>query len=110
MSLIIEDVKRALAVEPTNLDFDGELYTNINAAKSILVQLGVIELDIDITSGTEWPVFNSDIVGELAKQHLVLKVKSIFDPTASETIGRAYESVIRELADRIVHEIDEEAA
>lgn len=110
MTLIIEDVKKALAIEPNNLGYDGELYININAAKSTLVQLGVVELDITIDETTSWPVFNSDVVGELAIQYLVLKVKYIFDPTASETIQRAYTETLKEYESRIVHEIDEEAA
>ena len=110
MTLIIEDVKKALAIEPNNLAFDGELYININGAKSTLIQLGVTELDISIDEETSWPLFNSDVVGEFAKQYLVLKVKSIFDPTASETIQRAFAEVLKESEARIVHELDEEAA
>lgn len=110
MTLIIEDLKRALAVEPNNLSFDGELYVNINLAKSILIQLGVEELDIDINEATSWPVFNSDVVGEFAKQYIVLTVKSIFDPTASETIRKTFADTIASLESRIVHELDEEAA
>lgn len=110
MTLIIEDVKKALAVEPNNLAFDGELYININSAKSILVQLGVVELDISVDEGTSWPIFDSDVVGELAIQYMVLKVKSIFDPTASETIQRAFSEGMASLESRIVHELDEEEA
>jgi hypothetical protein len=110
MTIIIEDVKKALAIDPDNLGFDGELYININAAKSTLVQLGVVELDITIDEETSWPVFNSDVVGEHAKQYLVLKVKSVFDPTASETIRSAFDAYMVELESRIVHELDEEAA
>jgi hypothetical protein len=109
MALIIEDVKKALAIEPNNLGFDGELYVNINSAKSVLVQLGVTELDINIDETTNWPVFNSDVVGEFAKHYMVLKVKSIFDPTASETIQKTLSEGITALESRIVHELDEEA-
>lgn len=110
MTLIIEDVKKALAVEPNNLAFDGELYVNIGSAKAILIQLGVTELDIDVDETTSWPVFDSDVVGELAKHYMVLKVKSIFDPTASETIQRTFSEGMLSLESRIVHELDEEAA
>lgn len=110
MTLIIEDVKKGLAIEPDNLGYDGELYLNINAAKSALIQLGVDELDITIDETTEWPVFNSDVVGELSKEYLVLKVKTVFDPTASDTISRAFKNFLIELEARIVHQIDEETA
>jgi hypothetical protein len=110
MTLIIEDVKKALAIEPSNLAFDGELYVNINSAKSILIQLGVEELNISIDETTSWPVFDSDVVGELAQHYMVLKVKSIFDPTASETIQRTFSEGMVSIESRIVHELDEEAA
>jgi len=110
MTLIIEDVKKALAVDPNNLAFDGELFVNINSAKSILVQLGVEELNISIDETTSWPVFDSDVVGELTKHYMVLKVKSIFDPTASETIQRIFSEGMITLESRIVHELDEEEA
>ena len=110
MTLIIEDVKKALAIEPNNLAFDGELYVNINSAKSILIQLGVAELDISVDETTSWPVFDSDVVGELARHYMVLRVKSIFDPTASETIQRTFSEGMVSLESRIVHELDEEAA
>lgn len=110
MTLIIEDVKKALAIDPGNLAFDGELYVNINSAKSILIQLGVEELNIDIDEEASWPVFNSDVVGELAKHYMVLKVKSIFDPTASETIHKTFADGMIAIESRIVHELDEEAA
>lgn len=109
MTLIIEDIKRALSIEPNNLGFDGELYININSAKSILIQLGVDELDITIDETTSWPTFNSDVIGELAKHYMVLKVKTIFDPTASETIFKTLVDGMTALESRIVHEIDEEA-
>ena len=110
MSLIIEDLRGAIGIEPNNLGFDAELFPNINAVKSILVQLGVTELDITIDDTTSWPVFNSDVVGEFAKQYLILKLKRVFDPTASETIERAFKETIQEYEVRIVHELDEEAA
>ncbi len=110
MTLIIEDLKKALAIDPNNLAFDGELFVNINSVKSILIQLGVEELNVSIDETTSWPVFDSDVVGELAKHYLVLKVKSIFDPTASETIQRTFSEGMVNLESRIVHELDEEAA
>lgn len=110
MSLIIEDVKQGITIEPDNLGFDGELYLQLNAAKSILVQLGVDELNISVDESTSWPIFDSDLIGELSKQYMVLKIKTIFDPTASETIAKAHSDFLSELESRIVHEIDEEAA
>jgi hypothetical protein len=110
MTLIIADIKKALAIDPENLGFDGELYININSGKAILIQLGVTELDITIDESTSWPTFDSDIVGEFAKQYLVLKVKSIFDPTASETIRNSFSQEMIMIESRINHEIDEEIA
>jgi len=110
MTLIIEDIRKAITIDSDNLGFDGELYINLNFAKSALVQLGVEEMNINIDGTTSWPVFNSDVVGELSKQYLVLKIKSIFDATASDTIRTTFKQAIEELEVRIIHEIDEEAA
>lgn len=109
MSTIVEDVKMALGIEPDNLGFDGELLLTINASKTILIQQGVTELDIDIDETTSWPVFNSDLVGELSKEYLVRRVRIVFDPTASETISSTMEKYVNMLEARIRHEIEEEA-
>ena len=88
---------------------NNELLFGINAAKTILIQQGVSELDIDIDDSTVWPTFNSDLVGELSKEYIARKVRTIFDPTASETIASTMEKYVNMLEARIRHEIEEEA-
>jgi len=107
MSTIIEDVKMAMGIEPDNLAFDTELLFTINAAKTILIQQGVDELDINIDESTAWPTFNSDLVGELSKEYLARKARTIFDPTSSETIANTLDKYLAMLEARIRHEIEE---
>ena len=107
MKTIVEQVKSSLGVPVDNFGFDEELMIHINAAKSTLIQFGVDELDIDIDDTTVWPVFNSDIVGELSKQYIVLRVRVIFDPIASETIAKQFNEWLGILEARINHEIEE---
>lgn len=109
MSTILEDLRVSLGIPVDNLSFDTELLININAAKSTLVQLGVTELDISIDDTTTWPVFNVDVVGELSKEYLVVKVRTIFDSIPSETIQNTMAQHLKELESRIRHEIEEDA-
>lgn len=109
MNTIIEEIKSAIGIPPDNLAFDSELVIGLNAAKGILVQQGVDELDITIDDATLWPTFNNDVVGELSKEYLRLKFKVVFDPIASETIQNTLAKYLAELEARIRHEIEEEA-
>lgn len=109
MSTILEDLRVSLGIPVDNLSFDTELLIGINAAKSTLVQLGVTELDITIDDTTTWPVFNVDVVGELSKQYLLINLRTIFDPIASETIQSTMDRRLKELESRIRHEIEEDA-
>ena len=105
--IILEDVKTHLGVLVDNLGFDSELLMSINSAKSTAVQLGVSELDIGIDESTEWPTFPNGTVKALSQHYLYLKVKQLFDPTASETIARGVSSSVSELEGRIAHEVAE---
>ena len=105
--IILEDVKTALGIIPDNLGFDSELLIHVNSAKSILVQLGVAELDIPVGPSTEWPTFPSDLVESLTQHYMYAKVKLTFDPSASETISRTISSSVTQLEGRIAHEIAE---
>ena len=107
ITIILEDVKTSLGVLPDNLGFDSELLMFINSAKSSLVQLGLIEMDIEIDEETEWPTFPNRLLESLSKHYIHAKVRMTFDPSASETISRTVSSAANELEGRIAHEIAE---
>lgn len=107
MTIILEDMKATLGILPDNLGFDQELLMFINSAKSSLIQLGVVELDVEIEEETEWPEFPNSEMEALSKHYMSLKVRQTFDPIPSETIARTISSSATELEGRIAHEVAE---
>jgi len=107
MTIILEEVKISLGVDPDNLGFNSELLMFINSAKVSLVQLGLIEMDIDIDEETEWPEFPNSSIESLSKHYIHVRVRQTFDPSASETIARTMSSSANEVEGRIAHEIAE---
>ena len=106
-TIILEDIKTSLGILPDNLGFDSELLMFINSAKSSLIQLGLIELDIEIDEQTEWPIFPNRLLESLSKHYIHVKVRQTFDPTANESISRTISAAANELEGRIAHEIAE---
>lgn len=104
---ILNDVKTGLGIDPLNTGFDQELLIHINSEAAGLVQQGVDALDIVILEDTEWPTMLSDKVLSLSKMSLMLGVKLIFDPSASEAITRALYAHYQNVTSRLGHEIDE---
>lgn len=104
---ILEDIKTTLGLLPDNLGFNLELLIFVNSSKVNLVQLGVTEMEIDITEDTEWPVFVNSLVGDLAKHYINLKARQTFDPIASETIAKTVSGAVTELEGRLLHELEE---
>lgn len=104
---ILGDIKVSLGVMPDNLGFDLELIIFMNSIKVNLVQLGVIEMDIDIDESTSWPTFTNGTVGGLTQHYILVKARQAFDPTASETIAKTFETSVIELEGRLVHEVEE---
>jgi hypothetical protein len=107
MTIILEDIKTSIGILPDNLGFDSELLMFINSAKSSLIQLGVVELDIEIDEETEWPEFPNGEMLSLSKHYISVKVRQTFDPIPSETISKTISSAAMELEGRIAHEVAE---
>lgn len=93
---------------PNNLGFDAELLMLVNSAKGDLVQIGVEEFEnVTISAETEWPAFANTTLGGMIPELTALLVRKSFDPIASETIAKGFNSRITVLYGRIAHEIDE---
>lgn len=105
--VILDDIKYALGILPGNDGFDEELLTYVNSYSASLVQFGLDEFDITIDEETLWPTLANLQLQALVKQYLVIRVKLMFDPSASETITRALEGSIPELVGRIQLIIEE---
>ena len=106
-TIILENVKTSAGILSDNLGFNTELLMYINSAKSSLVQLGVAEFDIPVDESTEWPNFPNDLIEDLSKHYISVKVRQTFDPVASETISRTMSATAEQLEGRIAHEVAE---
>lgn len=107
---ILDDVKYGLGVYPGNDGFDDELLMYINSVGATLVQFGVDEFDIEIEDQTDWPTLANQQIQALVKQYTIIRVKLVFDPSASETITRALEAMVPDLEGRIALIVEEVAA
>ena len=86
---ILTSVKLQLSLMPEDDSFDDELIIHINAAFSVLTQLGVGPKEgFSITGQNEtWDDYVVDIVqASMAKQYVYLKVRMLFDPPSNSTV------------------------
>lgn len=86
---ILTSVKIQLSLMPEDDSFDDELVMYINAAFSVLTQLGVGPITgFSITGYDEtWDDYVVDIVqSNMAKHYVAMKVKSMFDPPSNSTV------------------------
>jgi hypothetical protein len=96
-SSILKSTKKVLGLSEDYIAFDLDIMTHINAAFSILNQLGVgpsTGFTIE-DEQAQWSSFSSDAaVVNLVKTYVYLKVRSLFDPP---TMSYLVESVKRQL-------------
>lgn len=105
---ILSDVKPALGIDPNNLSFDQELLMHINGIALELSQNGVPELsESEITAETDWPIFETPAISGAVKPFIALRLRRVFDPTASETINKIFTDSANDLVGRIAHEMEE---
>ena len=86
---ILTSTKLQLSLMPEDDSFDDELVIHINAAFSVLTQLGVGPKEgFSITGQNEtWDDYVVDIVqASMAKQYVYLKVRMLFDPPSNSTV------------------------
>lgn len=86
---ILASTKLQLSLMPEDDSFDDELVIHINAAFSVLTQLGVGPKEgFSITGQNEtWDDYVVDIVqASMAKQYVYLKVRMLFDPPSNSTV------------------------
>lgn len=98
---LLDDIKYGIGINPGNDGFDNELLIHINSIAANLVQFGVIDYDVVIDEDTYWPILDNFQIESLVKQYIVIKVKLVFDPSASQSITAALERSIPELEGRI---------
>jgi hypothetical protein len=104
---ILDSIKNPLGIEISNVGFDEELLQHINAIAVNLVHMGVDELDILIDVDTEWPAFANQGLLSLVITYSALKVRSVFDPSASDSISRSFNKRLEELEGLICFQVEE---
>lgn len=90
---ILDSIKEMLGIVTTDLSFDSELLSFINAAFTELWQVGVSPGDgFSVTKDTLWSEFtNEQVVMAESKQFVFCKTKLIFDPPGNSFICDALE-------------------
>ena len=110
MNSILTSIKDQLSLERDDESFDNELIIFINAAFSILTQLGVgPETGFRITGSEEtWDDYQVDLVQEeMTKNYIYLKVKILFDPPTNSSLAKAIEEQIKEYEWRLKLQAEE---
>lgn len=109
MDSILTSVKLQLGISPAETCFDENLIMNINSVFAILQQLGVGPSGGYAIQSVEntWSEFlaNSDQI-EMVKSYMYLKVKILFDPSASSVVMDAYNRMISEFEWRLLVSAD----
>lgn len=104
MESILTSIKKMLGITENYTHFDDDIIMHINSVFMILTQMGVgpakgfrIEDDSAI-----WQDFTSDdIMIESVKSYIHLKVKLLFDPSASSAVTGSMDRLISELEWRL---------
>lgn len=104
MESILTSIKKMLGVTEKYTHFDEDIIMHINSVFMILTQMGVgpdkgfrIEDDLAI-----WQEFTSDdLMLESVKSYMYLKVKLLFDPSASSAVTDSMNRMISELEWRL---------
>lgn len=101
---VLLSTKQMLGISPEDTSFDVNVLMNINTALTILMELGLTEVEDQLVTDdkTTW----DDLLGgrtdiEYVKTYVYQKVKMIFDPPTSTAAIDAMQRSINELEWRI---------
>lgn len=104
---ILSSVKKLIGISEEDTSFDIDIMLNINAAISVLFQLGVIQKAYTVTSKDDTyeeliPGGSEDVVNQI-KMYFVYKTKLGFDSsTLSGTVIEVIKEIIRETEWRLM--------
>lgn len=96
---ILKSTKKILGLDAAYTAFDLDVITHINAAFSILDQLGVgplggFSIEDDSTGWSEYVAPPNQL--HLIKTYVYLKVRLLFDPPSTSFLINAYEEQLKE--------------
>lgn len=102
---ILVTIKRLLGIVPSDTSFDDIIVVHINAAFSVLYQLGYSKTSyyIESPSTDTWADAIPSREGELSfiKTYIYLKVRLAFDPPQNSFVTESIKEQIKELEWRI---------
>lgn len=108
---ILVSTKKILGLPEEYTAFDLDVITHINAAFSVLTQLGVGPAEGYMIEDDEalWTEFITEpIKANMIKTYVYLKVRSLFDPPTTSFLIEAVNKQIAELESRISAQREEE--
>lgn len=110
MDSILSSVKEQLGIPQEDTCFDNTLIMHINSVFGVLTQLGVGPADGFMIHDAEstWDEFLGTKMLEMVKSYMYLKVKILFDPSASSTVMDANNRMISEFEWRLFVTADSE--
>lgn len=110
MESILTSIKKSLGIVEEYTHFDADIIMHVNSVFSILTQLGVGPEDgyFIKDKSAKWEDFMPmDDRLEFVKSYVFMKVKLLFDPSASSVVVGAMDKAISELEWRIQVAVDQ---
>jgi len=101
---ILNTIKKMIGIEDDYDAYDTDIIVSINAAFGTLNQIGIgPDEGFSISdASTTWDAYTTEVtVLNLLKQYIYLKVKNVFDPSASSAVSTSYDNVVKELEWRL---------
>ena len=105
---ILLTIKKQLGIADEDDGFDTDVIIAINTVFGILTQLGAGPKEgysIEDATATWSDYLRDNVLLEMVKSYMYLKVKMIFDPPSGSSKS-SYEDLIRELESRINYTVD----
>ena len=106
---IFESIKSLLGPDASYGVFDQDILIHINTAISVLTQLGVGPATGFMVTGSDetWQDFiGDDMILQMVKTYIYMKVKMAFDPPANSSVLSAYSEACKEYEWRLNVEVD----
>lgn len=109
MESILTSIKKLLGIGEEHSSFDTDIVMYINAAFSVLTQIGVGPASgfAIKDANAKWSDYlNGDARLEMVKTYVYLKVRLMFDPPLNSSVTEVIKSQIAELEWRINVQVD----
>ena len=109
MDSILTSVKKMLGISEDCTDFDADIIMHINTVFRIRNQLGVgpntcVTIEDDIPTWSDFIPDGQNL--EMVKSYMYMKVRLLFDPSASSTVMQSMNQAISEMEWRLNVSVD----